>query len=457
MKRNEQRKKHVINGLMLIFMTLLIVFCIQGREACAAEKQYGILIAGEDGTYTFYDLNLAAGNQTIELLDGKVMVPLKKVCSYFPELSYRFDFTTRTATVVNEATGKKLVLQENKKYAYLYAKGATKGTKVTLVRKSYVSADSNAMMVHMAALKNIFKKTTGYHYFNQSAINAVGYDSSLYKAIIVYNQYKKVSALPSPTKVKYVNQQTADSVVKVTIPEGYSIAQTVTRLVNQGVCISSEAVYQAMANVDFSQYSMFDGRTVDETVCFPLEGYLYPDTYEFYKNMEPKDVIAKLLKNSNTKLSAYETEASEHGYSLDEILKIASIIEKETGLAAEMPKISSVLHARILKGMKIQCDATIFYVERYIKPYITGDVDRYNAYYNTYKCKGLPAGPICNPGKKAIEAALNPSTETYLYFATDDAGTYYYAANDEEWIAMKQTIEAKNAELAAEKEESTEQ
>lgn len=445
---------HSLLKLVTLCVVMFTVLLVHSNTARAATKQYGILIADNNGEYTFYDLNQAPGNQIIEKSNkGSVMVPLKKVCSYFEDLTYSFDFTTREATVLSKSTGKKLVLEESKKYAYLYAKGANKGTKITLVEKSYVSADSNAMMVHMSALKSIFSKTSGFQYFGKSQIKEAGYDSSLYQGIIVYNQYKNVSELPASVKVSYVAEKIASNVVKVTIPEGYSVAQIVNRLVKSGVCISSQAVYQAMEAVDLSKYSMFDGREVDETICFILEGYLYPDTYEFYKNTEPEQVIAKILNHSNTKLSAYVVAANEMGYSLDNLLSIASIIEKEAGVDAEMPKVSSVLHARLKKGKKIECDATIYYVERYIKPYISGDNNRYNEFYNTYKCLALPAGPICNPGKKAIEAALNPSQEVYLYFATDNAGTYYYAANDEEWKVMKEAIALKNAELATKNEE----
>lgn len=452
--RLESKVQKQLQWAVFFCLILCVILNVRPKEVSAATKQYGILIADKEGNYTFYDLNQEAGNQIVELSENsKVMVPLRKVCSYFAELSYSFDFTTREATIVNQATGKQLILTESKKYGYLYAKGASTGKKVTFTEKCYVSEDSNAMMVPMAALKYILKSTTGYHYYGKKAIVKAGYDCSLYQGIIVYNQYQKVSALPAPTTVNYVSQQIASNVVKITIPEGYSVAQVVNRLVDKGVCVSSQAVYQAMEAVNLSDYSMFDGRVVDETVCFALEGYLYPATYEFYKNAAPEDVIAKILKYSNSKLIAYDEVASESGYTLNEILTMASIIEKETGIEAEMPKISSVLHARLLKGMKIQCDATIHYVEKYIKPYISGDVNRYNAYYNTYKCSALPAGPICNPGIKAIEAALNPSEEVYLYFASDDAGIYYYAANDEEWVVMKQTIKEKNAEYAASKAE----
>lgn len=444
--RGKKRAFKWITLTAFLFMMMLLVPNVKAEEA---SRQYGILIAGEDGSYTFYDLNLAVGNQRIELNStGRVMIPLKKVCSYLSGLSYQFDFTSRTATIINETTGKKLVLPENKKYGYLYAKGATKGSKVSLGAQSYVSSDSNAMMVSLSSLKYILNKTTGYHYYNEKAIRASGYDQESLKGIMVYNVNKKVSSLPLATNVQYVSQPFADNVVSVTIPEGYSVAQIVNRLVGKGVCVSTSALFQAVENVDFSKYSMFDGRVVDESICFSLEGYLYPDTYEFYKNSSPSDVIAKILNHSDSILSSYTETAKKQGFSLDDILSIASIIEKEASTTTDCAKVSSVLRERLNRGMKLQCDCTIYYVERYIKPYIAGDENRYNTFYNTYKCSSLPAGPICSPGKKAITAALNPSDEALLYFATDDEGVYYYAANDEEWLLMRQQIEARNAELA---------
>ena len=435
-----------------LFCVILAVLLFVPWQRCQAQaKQYGILIAGKDGGYTFYDLNLADGNQCIEVAGQKsVMLPLKKVCSYFPQLSYNYDFTTRTAVIVNQATGRKMKLTEGAKHGFLYGKGSNKGKKITFSKASYISKDSKALMVHCASLKYILKDASGYQYYTQKAMKAAGYDCSLYQGILVYNQYRKVKSLPEAVKVRFVSQKLAGNVVKVTIPEGYSVAQTVNRLTESGICVSSEALYQAMKNINLKEYAMFDGRKAGEQVCFLLEGYLYPDTYEFYRNSSPEEVLRSILKHSDAKLSPYVKAAKKKGYELDELLSIASIIEKETGSSREMPKISSVLHTRLKRGMKIQCDCTIYYVERYIKPYITGDKNRYNAAYNTYKCKALPAGPICSPGERAIKAALNPDETEYLYFATDQEGVYYYASNDEEWLEMKEAIEQRNAELQAE-------
>jgi uncharacterized YceG family protein len=113
---------------------------------------------------------------------------------------------------------------------------------------------------------------------------------------------------------------------------------------------------------------------------------------------------------------------------MDEILTIASLIEKETGEPQLMPNVSSVIHNRLEIGMPIQLDASYYYTTRYIHPYVNGDIYRYDAYYDTYKCKALPAGPICNPGRAAIQAALNPAETDYLFFYSDDQGVYHFSA-----------------------------
>ena len=452
MKQNGLQRIYIIAIVCVLFSFGLLLKTEVGE---AATKQYGILVADKQGNYTFYDLNLGAENQSIEIKSGKVMVPLRKVCSYLAGLNYAFDFKTRKATILNESTGKRLVLTENSKYAYLYEKGATTAKKVKLSEKCYVSSDSNAFMVHRETLKWILKKTTGYQYYGASKISDAGYDSGLYQGIMVYNPYTAVNGLSVPTKVNYVPEAIASNIVKVTIPEGFSVAEIVERLVEKGVCIASTAVFQAMEEVDMSQYSMFDGRVVDENICFPLEGYLFPDTYEFYKNSSPKDVLAKILGHSNKKLGEYASDAKEMGYELDELIRIASIIEKEASTDIDRAKVSSVLHARLLKGMQLQCDATINYVEEDIKPYITGDINRFNIYYNTYKCDALPAGPISNPGENAIEAALNPSEVVYLYFSSDKAGVYYYATNDEEFLKMREAIRIADEEYAKKQAEET--
>lgn len=219
----------------------------------------------------------------------------------------------------------------------------------------------------------------------------------------------------------------APKTVRVTFPEGYSVAQIFNRLEEKGVCSAAE-LFATVNTYDFSYYPLVAqiGTTGTGNRCFRLEGYLFPNTYEFYLNDKPENVIGVLLRGAQSKITT-----ARPGYTIDETLTVASLIERETDDPAQMANVASVIYNRLESGMKLQIDATIVYVERYIKPYISGDVNRYNADYNTYKCPGLPAGPICNPGSAAINAAVNPAQTNYLYFVTGGGQTLYASTYEE--------------------------
>jgi uncharacterized YceG family protein len=240
---------------------------------------------------------------------------------------------------------------------------------------------------------------------------------------MLYNPFQKIVDLPKASNVIGIS-----ATVKVTIPEGYSVPQIFDLLVKKGVCASADSLYDAMENYDFSYYPLVSEIIENENRCFKLEGYLYPDTYEFYRLSKSQDIIGKFLRNTENKISEEDREkAVAIGYSVNEILTIASMIEKEIADPKEMPLVASVIYNRLAIQKKLQMDCGTYYVERYIKPYISGDINCYNSFYNTYKCPALPAGPICNPGRAAIQAALNPESTEYLYFYSDEAGMYHFS------------------------------
>lgn len=221
-------------------------------------------------------------------------------------------------------------------------------------------------------------------------------------------------------------------IVKITFPEGKTFAQMAEMLEAKGVC-TKQQLLDTVNSYDYSYYPLLAAQPSNAHRCFRLEGYLFPATYEFYTNMKPQDVLGKFLRTSEQRITQEDrNRASQLGYSMDQILTIASLIQGEAGNLDELKKVSSVIHNRLKAGMKLQMDASINYVEKSIKPYITGDKNRYNSYYNTYKCSGLPAGPICNPGKQWITAALYPADTDYLYFVNDAQGNYYFASTYEE-------------------------
>ena len=220
--------------------------------------------------------------------------------------------------------------------------------------------------------------------------------------------------------------ESAPLTMRFTLPEGSTLAKLGLILEDKGVCTAEELI-QAAAG-DFSEFPLIAAQKPDKGRCFDLEGYLFPDTYEIYNGETPDAILRRMLAHTEQVITpAMREQIAASGYTVHEILAMASIIEKEAFGAKEMPNISSVLHNRLETGMRLQCDVTIKYVEGAIKPFITGDINRYNASYNTYKCSVLPAGPICNPGLAAIKAAIAPADTPYLFFLTDSEQNYLYA------------------------------
>lgn len=197
--------------------------------------------------------------------------------------------------------------------------------------------------------------------------------------------------------------------VRVTIPEGYTFYQTAALLETKGVC-SAEAFFAAAQSYEVKSFAIKN----DPDRAYKMEGYLFPDTYEFYRNANPTDVLVKLLNNYYQK----------SGLPDDDTLILASLIEHEARSLEHRKKVSAVFRNRLAIHMKLDADCTIHYVEKHIKPNpLVSDPGRYAALYNTYKCAALPAGPICSPGRTSIEAAMHPDPDMEGYY-------YYFFGND---------------------------
>ena len=225
---------------------------------------------------------------------------------------------------------------------------------------------------------------------------------------------------------------TEDPVVRVMFPEGYTTVEIAERLEENGVCAATdfmEAVKDAAAVQN--SYGFLAGTDFSKR-AYALEGYVFPDTYDFYRGESAKNALARFLKNMNAKLTdERKARAAELGYTMDEIITLASIVQEECGDPKEMANVSSVLHNRLESpdyGM-LQCDVTIHYVNDRItdSPYLSGDTSQFAALYNTYKVRGLPEGAICCPGIDAIDAALYPTDSNNFFFVTDADMNYYYA------------------------------
>ena len=227
--------------------------------------------------------------------------------------------------------------------------------------------------------------------------------------------------------------------VRLTFPEGYTALEIAEKLEKSKVCSASDFMKAAQSEELAEKYGFLKNMKDQDKRAFLLEGYIFPDTYEFYKGESAESAISRFLQNTKSKLTdEMSAKAKKLGYSMDEIISLASVIQAEAGDVKEMGKVSSVLHNRIESpdyGL-LQCDVTINYVNDNIldSPYLSGDKTRFSEYYNTYKKRGVPVGAICNPGLDAINAALNPEKTDYFYFVTDKDWNYYYASTYEEHL-----------------------
>jgi len=225
--------------------------------------------------------------------------------------------------------------------------------------------------------------------------------------------------------------------IMISLPEGYTLVRFAWKLEDNGICSADDFIKEAQTG-DFSEFALVNEEPDDENICFKLEGYLYPCTIEIDKqNDTPRTIIEKLLEAGESYITEdMRAKAKSMGYSWHEILTVASIVEKEAFLEDQRAQIASVLYNRLDAGMQIQCDVTIKYVTGVIEEIYPEKVDTLKYFYNTYRCSGLPAGPICNPGIESIRAALNPPQTDYLFFAiqTEEPYDSLFAATYEEHL-----------------------
>lgn len=243
--------------------------------------------------------------------------------------------------------------------------------------------------------------------------------------------------------------QTGKDTVMVSIPEGWSIYQIIERLDKFGVCSRSKLI-SSIKGTAF-EYDFIDDIADDNTRTFKLEGYLYPNTYEFYVDSDANSVLRKFLDEwENQWTDEYQKRADELGLTKDEIMTIASIVQREAANVDQMADISSVIHNRLNRPATwptINCDSTETYIKNYIKPNVSASqANYYLTNYDTYSTQGLPPGPICNPGDDAIRAALYPNKTGYYFFRHDKRGNIYLASTQAEHDAnANKVLHANNA------------
>lgn len=240
---------------------------------------------------------------------------------------------------------------------------------------------------------------------------------------------------------------TTGETVSLTFPEGYSVPEIVNKLAENDVC-DKQALISVIQSAEFS-YSLVSDLKSNDKIPYRLEGFLFPDTYEFYIDESAASTVKKFLENGDKKYTQKDRErAKEMGFTDYEIMTIASIIQKEAANEEQMKLISAVIHNRLdntTDTPTLGCQSTADYITNKVAPSLSSTsahtADYYMNYYSTNMSstnKGLPAGPICNPGKKAINAALHPADTDALYFFHDTKGTLYTATTYSEFKSKVQ-------------------
>ena len=164
-----------------------------------------------------------------------------------------------------------------------------------------------------------------------------------------------------------------------------------------------------------------------------LEGYLFPDTYQLTIHGTADETVRVMVKQFwHVYNTSFQNRAAERGMTTHEVVTLASIIEKETASEAEQPLVSAVFNNRLKQGMRLQSDPTVSFGSPYFNGTITKADLAYPSPYNTYRISGLPPGPIANPGKAALYAALHPADVDYLYFVSKDGRTHQFSTTLDE-------------------------
>ena len=229
--------------------------------------------------------------------------------------------------------------------------------------------------------------------------------------------------------------------VKITIIEGWDIRRMAKYLVEEkGFDFTEEEFINAARVENFTEYVFLqeipENRRNGNGDIIPLEGYLFPDTYIVYEDAKPEDIMRKMLDQFEKVYDAsMKQRAEELGMTMDEVVTLASIIQREARKTEEFPMISAVFHNRLKKGMNLESCATVQYIINENRWTLTEEEMRIDSPYNTYINPGLPVGPISSPGRLALTSALNPYEEfmnperPYLYFVLKNPETGEHAFN----------------------------
>lgn len=228
------------------------------------------------------------------------------------------------------------------------------------------------------------------------------------------------------------NESLNNNNVSVTIPEGYDIDQ-IAKVLNEKGIISSEKFIKGVKEYPVPKYIK-----LDEKKRYQLEGFLFPDTYTFTKGVTAEEIIKTMNNRFNSIIKELTNKEAIETQNINDIVTMASIVEKEASSESERDIVSSVFYNRLNNKMKFQSCATVIYALGEHREKLYEKDLEVKSPYNTYLVEGLPIGPISNPGRASINAAINPKKTNYLFFVSNNDGTHFFTDNYEEFLKVKE-------------------
>lgn len=269
-------------------------------------------------------------------------------------------------------------------------------------------------------------------------------NAQIFKSYIIFNGFDgsfkagnyKISPAMTINEIAMILSEGQTDTMSLTIPEGYTLTEIANLMEKKGL-VDQEEFWDIVQNESFSQFEFL--KDVPEAEK-RLEGYLFPDTYKLAESMPAKDIISLMLKRFEDVYTSLPENKSD--LSARELIILASVIEKEAVLEEERPVIASVFINRLNIDMRLQSCATLQYVLPERQEVIYTKDTKIDSPYNTYKNYGLPAGPICSPGKASLIAASQPAETDYIYFVAkkDASGGHLFSTTHEEHVQNKKKL-----------------
>ncbi len=348
-------------------------------------------------------------------------------------------------------------------FGYFYVKGDIDGNRGSEVVSTTITIEQGAGVLQIGNIlqdAGIIRHAQIFRYFAPNNPQT---------STMQYGEFE-VSSDMSYDEIIEVLQKTFDDrqTVSVTFPEGISVFKFGSLMEEAGLCTQEEFIDVAN-NGDFSQFKFWNERTLSENVFMPCEGYLFPETYEFFVGDDVYNMVEKIYAEFDNRFTdEMYTQIESMGYTLSEFITLASIVQEEAGPVEQQANVAAVFIARLQPGsivgrLESNCSSHFQneednnYIYNYMAPYYGGwDSIPQNIFdnYNTYTLEGLPAGPISNPGIDAIQNTINYQTaeyydaaNPYYFFVTDLTGVYYYARTANEHNANVDVAFGVNATL----------